>query len=66
MKLVLLAEDCVKLLTNDLANEEVRSFLQETIDKKKKEQIMRAKKAKVMAKKKLMKKGAAANFLQKI
>ena len=37
MKLVLLAEDCVKLLTNDLADGEVRSSLQQIIDKKKRE-----------------------------
>ena len=37
MKLVLLAEDCIKLLTNELACLEVRSFLLATIDKKKKE-----------------------------
>jgi len=37
MQLVLLAEDCVKLLTNELACAEVRSGLLNIIDKKKKE-----------------------------
>lgn len=37
MKLVLLAEDCVKLLTNELAHKEVRAFLHQIIEKKKKE-----------------------------
>ena len=50
MKLVLLAEDCVKLLTNDGADNGVRTQLQATIDKKRKEQVMRAKKAKMAAK----------------
>ena len=50
MQLVLLAEDCVKLLTNELASPEVRSSLKAIIDKKNKEQAMRAKKAKMAAK----------------
>lgn len=63
MKLVLLAEDCVKLLTNELACPEVRTFLQSTIDKKKKEQLLKAKKAKMAAKMRMQKKGAANKFL---
>jgi len=35
MQLVLLAEDCINILTNDLASAEVRSGLQKIIDKKK-------------------------------
>lgn len=37
MQLVLLAEDCIKLLTNELASSEVRTGLQTIIDKKNKE-----------------------------
>jgi len=37
MQLVLLAEDCIKLLTNELASSEVRTGLQAIIDKKNKE-----------------------------
>jgi hypothetical protein len=50
MQLVLLAEDCVQLLTNELASPEVRLGLKAIIDKKIKEQALRAKKAKMAAK----------------
>ena len=63
MQLVLLAEDCVKLLTNELASAEVRESLQKIIDKKKQEQAARAKKAKMAAKKRIANKGAANKFM---
>ena len=59
----MLAEDCVKLLTNELASAEVRDSLQKIIDKKKQEQMARAKKAKMAAKKRIANKGAANKFM---
>jgi len=63
MQLVLLAEDCVKILTNELASPEVRAGLQSIIDKKRHEQTQRANKAKTAAKMRLQKKGAVNKFM---
>ena len=61
MEIVLLAEDIVKFLTNDFAAAEVKDFLKNLIDQKRKEQQERAKKAKLAALAKMKKKKELAD-----
>lgn len=64
MQLVLLAEDCVKLLTNEQASNEVKNHLQKTIDLKKKKETERKTRVKTVMQKKLKKKLKGNKFLE--
>ena len=66
MKLVLLADDLIKLLTNELADTEVKEFLTNIIKQKKEEEQKKAKKAKMEATKRMMAKKNANKWKDKM
>jgi hypothetical protein len=61
MTLPLMAEDIIKLLTNDQADSKVKQHLMQMIDKKNQDRKKKASKAKLLAKKNLLNKKNQAN-----
>ena len=61
MTLPLMAEDIIKLLTNDQADVKVKQHLMQMIDKKNQDRKKKANKAKLLAKKNLLNKKNQAN-----